>query len=188
MEQPYATEMLNITKRFPGIVANDNITLQLKRGEIHALLGENGAGKSTPTRVSSPRRTISSTQAPTRRAISAGLSPSGGVVWNQSDTSRSTSSPWLSRAWSQVRSSNSPMFCSRRPGQGSGTILLPSRQICAVSQARDRSLATHRVKETFLSFPAACRAWARPRSVRGWSDCPKNSFLSLPTDWPWRTR
>ena len=34
MEQPYAIEMLNITKRFPGIVANDNITLQLKRGEI----------------------------------------------------------------------------------------------------------------------------------------------------------
>ncbi len=45
--EPYAIEMLNITKRFPGIVANDNITLQLKRGEIHALLGENGAGKST---------------------------------------------------------------------------------------------------------------------------------------------
>ena len=47
METPYAIEMLNITKRFPGIIANDNITLQLKRGEIHALLGENGAGKST---------------------------------------------------------------------------------------------------------------------------------------------
>ena len=44
---PYAIEMLNITKRFPGIIANDNITLQLKKGEIHALLGENGAGKST---------------------------------------------------------------------------------------------------------------------------------------------
>ncbi len=43
----YAVEMLNITKRFPGIIANDNITLQLKKGEIHALLGENGAGKST---------------------------------------------------------------------------------------------------------------------------------------------
>lgn len=43
----YAIEMLNITKCFPGIVANDNITLQLKKGEIHALLGENGAGKST---------------------------------------------------------------------------------------------------------------------------------------------
>ena len=36
--------MLNITKKFPGIIANDNITLQLKKGEIHALLGENGAG------------------------------------------------------------------------------------------------------------------------------------------------
>ena len=43
----YVIEMLNITKEFPGIKANDNITLQLKRGEIHALLGENGAGKST---------------------------------------------------------------------------------------------------------------------------------------------
>ena len=43
----YAIEMLHITKRFPGIVANDDITLQLKKGEIHALLGENGAGKST---------------------------------------------------------------------------------------------------------------------------------------------
>lgn len=40
-------EMRNITKRFPGIVANDNITLELRKGEIHALLGENGAGKST---------------------------------------------------------------------------------------------------------------------------------------------
>ena len=47
MESPYAIEMLNITKRFPGIIANDNITLQLRKGEIHALLGENGAGKST---------------------------------------------------------------------------------------------------------------------------------------------
>ena len=46
-EYPYIIEMCNITKEFPGIIANDNITLQLKRGEIHALLGENGAGKST---------------------------------------------------------------------------------------------------------------------------------------------
>jgi simple sugar transport system ATP-binding protein len=47
MGENYAIEMLNITKRFPGIVANDDITLRLKKGEIHALLGENGAGKST---------------------------------------------------------------------------------------------------------------------------------------------
>ena len=46
-QSEYTIEMLNITKRFPGIIANDNITLQLKKGEIHALLGENGAGKST---------------------------------------------------------------------------------------------------------------------------------------------
>ena len=39
--------MVNVTKRFPGIIANDHVTLQLKKGEIHALLGENGAGKST---------------------------------------------------------------------------------------------------------------------------------------------
>ncbi|OCA89577.1 ABC transporter ATP-binding protein [Pradoshia sp. D12] len=43
----YVIEMLHIRKEFPGIVANDDITLQLKKGEIHALLGENGAGKST---------------------------------------------------------------------------------------------------------------------------------------------
>jgi len=40
-------EMLGITKEFPGIKANDNINLQLRKGEVHALLGENGAGKST---------------------------------------------------------------------------------------------------------------------------------------------
>ncbi len=47
MSSEYVIEMLHITKEFPGIIANDDITLQLRRGEIHALLGENGAGKST---------------------------------------------------------------------------------------------------------------------------------------------
>ncbi len=40
-------EMKHITKRFPGIVANDDVTLEIKKGEIYAILGENGAGKST---------------------------------------------------------------------------------------------------------------------------------------------
>ncbi|WP_312370036.1 ABC transporter ATP-binding protein [Lachnoclostridium sp.] len=43
----YIVEMKHITKRFPGIVANDDVTLQIKKGEIFAILGENGAGKST---------------------------------------------------------------------------------------------------------------------------------------------
>ena len=47
MEAENIIEMLHITKEFPGIIANDDITLQLRKGEIHALLGENGAGKST---------------------------------------------------------------------------------------------------------------------------------------------
>ena len=47
MMSEYVIEMNHIRKEFPGIVANDDITLQLKKGEIHALLGENGAGKST---------------------------------------------------------------------------------------------------------------------------------------------
>ena len=47
MSEQYAIEMRHIRKEFPGIVANDDITLQVKKGEIHAILGENGAGKST---------------------------------------------------------------------------------------------------------------------------------------------
>jgi general nucleoside transport system ATP-binding protein len=44
---PLALELRGITKRFPGVVANDAVDFDLRRGEIHALLGENGAGKST---------------------------------------------------------------------------------------------------------------------------------------------
>src|SRR5918995_2388418 len=40
-------ELRGITKRFPGVLANDRIDFELVKGEVHALLGENGAGKST---------------------------------------------------------------------------------------------------------------------------------------------
>ncbi|ENY69480.1 ABC transporter, ATP-binding protein [Mycoplasmopsis bovigenitalium 51080] len=43
----YAVEFRNITKKFPGIIANDKVSFKVKKGTIHALIGENGAGKST---------------------------------------------------------------------------------------------------------------------------------------------
>lgn len=44
---PFAVEMRNICKAWPGVVANDHVNLSVSKGEIHALVGENGAGKST---------------------------------------------------------------------------------------------------------------------------------------------
>ena len=46
-EETLALEVRHVTKRFPGVIANDDVSFTLRKGEIHALLGENGAGKST---------------------------------------------------------------------------------------------------------------------------------------------
>ena len=76
-------EMRGITKRFPGVLANDNVDFDVRRGEVHTLLGENGAGKSTLMKIlfglyKADEGTITFEGAPLRvdspaAAISAGI-------------------------------------------------------------------------------------------------------------------
>jgi inositol transport system ATP-binding protein len=47
MSKDYILEMIDITKEFPGVKALDSVQLKVKKGTVHALMGENGAGKST---------------------------------------------------------------------------------------------------------------------------------------------
>lgn len=53
MDADYVLKMEHITKEFPGVKALDDVSFQVKRGEIHALVGENGAGKSTLMKIMS---------------------------------------------------------------------------------------------------------------------------------------
>ena len=77
MAEDFVIEMLHITKEFPGIKANDDITLQLRKGEVHALLGENGAGKSTLLDV------IQGKIAPLRGRVKIGQTVRFGVLSQQ---------------------------------------------------------------------------------------------------------
>ena len=96
MAEDFVIEMLHITKEFPGIKANDDITLQLRKGEVHALLGENGAGKSTLMNLlTGEERSIVTSYAGTTRDIVEETVRLGSLLLHLADTAglRETDDP-----------------------------------------------------------------------------------------------
>src|SRR5512145_2257239 len=51
MDTDIILDLQNVTKQFPGVTALSDVSFQIRRGEIHGLCGENGAGKSTPMKI-----------------------------------------------------------------------------------------------------------------------------------------